>query len=219
MAGRKSARALATFLLLAAASSESRRYEPTWASLDTRPLPQWWADAKIGIFVHFSLFSVPSFHGEWFIYDWLTARDPDVVAFMQATEKPGFAYANYASRFTAELFNATEWLELFKASGARYVVPTLKHHDAFAMWPSPYSPNFNAQDVGPKQDIIGALANATRAAGLKFGAYHSLFEFYNPLYLRDKANNWTTDAFVATKTGPELYDLVCVSLRGSTPGS
>jgi alpha-L-fucosidase len=63
-------------------------------------------------------------------------------------------------------------------------------------------------DCGPKQDIIGALANATGAAGLRFGAYHSLFEFFNPLYLKDKANNWATDTFVTQKTGPELYDLV-----------
>lgn len=184
------------------------RYAPTWDSLDTRPLPQWWADAKVGIFIHWSLFSVPSFHGEWFVYDWLSAKDPDVVSFVEKTQNPNFSYANYASRFTGELFNASDWVALFKASGARYVVPTTKHHDAFCMWPSPFSPNFNAVDVGPKLDVIGSLANATRAAGLRFGAYHSLFEFYNPLYLRDKASNWTTNTFVTSKTLPELYDIV-----------
>jgi alpha-L-fucosidase len=195
-------------LLLLLAPPAASRYSPTWESLDSRPLPSWWADAKVGIFIHWSLFSVPSFHGEWFVYDWLTAKDADVVAFMAKTEKPGFSYANFAARFTGELFNATDWVALFKASGARYVVPTTKHHDAFAMWPSPFSPNFNSVDVGPQLDVVGALANATRAAGLRFGAYHSLFEFYNPLYLRDRANNWETNAFVTTKTGPELYDLV-----------
>ena len=167
------------FMLFRVVSPTASRYAPTWDSLDTRPLPQWWADAKVGIFIHWSLFSVPSFHGEWFVYDWLSAKDPDVVSFVEKTQNPTFSYANYASRFTGELFNASDWVALFKASGARYVVPTTKHHDAFCMWPSPFSPNFNSVDVGPKLDVIGSLANATRAAGLKFGAYHSLFEFYS----------------------------------------
>ena len=184
------------------------RFAPTWESLDSRVNPTWYSDAKVGIFIHFSLFSVPSFHGEWFVYDWLGAKDQDVVDFVAQTEAPSFAYGDYAPRFTAEFFNATTWLALFKASGARYVVPTTKHHDGFAMWPSATSFNFNCLAVGPKRDVIGELAKATRAAGLRFGAYHSLFEFYNPLYLSDKANNWTTQVFVAEKVLPEMRDLV-----------
>jgi alpha-L-fucosidase len=76
------------------------------------------------------------------------------------------------------------------------------------MWPSPTSSSWNSVDLGPKRDIIGEIANATRAAGLTFGVYHSLFEWYNSLYLQDKALNWTTQDFVTMKTMPELYDLV-----------
>lgn len=191
-----------------AARDERVRYDPTWASLDARPLPSWWSDAKIGIFIHFGVFSVPSFHGEWFWDDWLTAKDPDVVAFVAETEAPGFAYPDYASRFDATFFNATQWAQLFAASGARYVVPTSKHHEGFCLWPSATSPQWNSVDVGPRRDVIGELANATRAAGMKFGLYHSLFEWYNPLYDADRAANWTTRSFVLEKTMPELYDLV-----------
>ena len=76
------------------------------------------------------------------------------------------------------------------------------------MWPSPTSSSWNSVDSGPKRDIIGEIANATRAAGLTFGVYHSLFEWFNRLYLQDKASNWTTQDFVTQKTMPELYDLV-----------
>jgi len=78
----------------------------------------------------------------------------------------------------------------------------------FCNWPSATSFNWNSVDVGPHRDIIGEIANATRAAGLHFGAYHSLFEWFNPLYDADRASNWSTNSFVTGKTMPELYDLV-----------
>jgi len=115
--------------LLAPRAARAARYDPTWASLDTRPLPQWYSDAKVGIFIHFGVFSVPSFHGEWFWSDLISAKDADVVAFVAETEAPGFTYPEYAARFDATFFNATQWLDLFKSSGAKYVVPTTKHHE------------------------------------------------------------------------------------------
>ena len=63
-------------------SCVSGRYAPTWESLDARPMPQWYLDDKIGIFIHMGVFSVPSFHGEWFWDDWLTQKLPDVVDFV-----------------------------------------------------------------------------------------------------------------------------------------
>ena len=96
---------------------------------------------------------------------------------MQQNQAPSFVYADFAPQFTAEFFNATQWVELFKASGARYVIPTSKHHEGYCMWPSPTSASWNSVDCGPKRDIIGEIANATREAGLTFGVYHSLFEW------------------------------------------
>jgi len=71
-------------------------------------------------------------HGEWFWSDLVTAKDADVVAFVEATEAPGFTYPSYAPRLTYEFFNASAWVDLFAASGARYVVPTSKHHEGAA---------------------------------------------------------------------------------------
>ncbi len=127
-----------TTLLLSSALS-SARYLPTWDSLDSRPNPSWYDEAKVGIFIHQGVFSVPSFHGEWFWSDLVSAKLPDVVQFVEATEAPGFHYPDYAPRLSYEFFNATEWLELFVASGAKYIVPTTKHHEGFTMSVAPQS--------------------------------------------------------------------------------
>uniref|UniRef100_A0A2C9K1H5 alpha-L-fucosidase n=1 Tax=Biomphalaria glabrata TaxID=6526 RepID=A0A2C9K1H5_BIOGL len=89
-----------------------------------------------------------------------------------------------------------------------YIVFVSKHHEGFTNWPSKYSWTWNSQDLGPNRDIVGELANATKSTGLHFGLYHSLFEWFNPLYLQDKQNSFTTQDFVDRKTLPELYELV-----------
>ncbi|XP_012938975.1 alpha-L-fucosidase isoform X1 [Aplysia californica] len=191
-------------------------YKPTWESLDSRPLPQWYDDAKLGIFVHWGVFSVPSFSlsseefsSEWFWYDWKGWRYPGVVNFMRKNYRPDFTYADFAKAFTAEFFNANEWAKLFQRSGARYLVFVAKHHEGFNNWDSKYSFNWNSVDVGPKRDIVGELMNATRSqTDLKFGIYHSLYEWFNPLYMRDKSHLFLTQDFVEQKTLPELYELV-----------
>ncbi|XP_071107530.1 alpha-L-fucosidase-like [Haliotis cracherodii] len=184
------------------------RYDPTWESLDQRPLPAWYDEAKFGIFLHWGVFSVPSFAGAWFQEFWLNKR-PDVVEFMKKTHRPGFTYADFAAQFTAEFYNPDEWAEIFNASGARYVVLTTKHHEGFCNWPTKYSFNWNAMDVGPRRDLVGDLASSIRKKSiLKFGIYHSLFEFVNPYFKHDQRNKFQTQDFVRFKTMPELYELV-----------
>ena len=99
---------------------EENGYEPNWKSLDSRPLPQWYTDAKVGIFVHWGVFSVPSFKGAWF-WEWWKGENPrqDVVDFMKKNYKPDFTYADFAKQFTATFYNPDHWAEIFKASGAK----------------------------------------------------------------------------------------------------
>ncbi|KAH9508467.1 hypothetical protein Btru_055284 [Bulinus truncatus] len=198
-----------SLLAISVADKDVQRYEPNWQSLDARPLPQWYDEAKIGIFLHWGVFSVPSYVGAWFWWYW-QGNQPSaaVVEFMKQNYPPGFTYADFAPQFTAEFYNPDQWADIFKASGAQYVVLTTKHHEGFCLWPTKYSWNWNSMDVGPKRDLVGDLATALRKKGLKFGAYHSLFEFFNPLFLEDQANNFKTQEFVRTKTMPELYELV-----------
>ncbi|XP_012279238.1 alpha-L-fucosidase isoform X2 [Orussus abietinus] len=183
-------------------------YKPTWKSLDTRPIPDWYDNAKFGIFIHWGVFSVPSFGSEWFWNYWRENGTTKYSDFMKKQYASGFTYQEFAPLFTAELFNASEWTELFQASGAKYVVLTSKHHDGFTLWPSKYTYGWNSVDVGPHKDLVGELAETIRnESSIKFGLYHSMYEWYHPFYLADKENNFTTNVFATQKSIPELYRL------------
>ena len=191
---------------------------PSWEELDARPLPKWYDDAKFGIFIHWGLFSVPSFGSEWFLYYWKN-NYTDYSEFIRRTERPNFSYADYAERFTADLYKPKEWVKLFVESGAQYVVLTSKHHDGFCNWNTsksvPTAYQWNSLDVGPRRDLVGELATALQnvtspytSKPLQLGLYHSLLEWFNPLYLRDRENNYQTNDFVRMKIQLELVDLV-----------
>ena len=111
-----------TVVVLACVQSVSlsyARYEPNWPSIDSRPLPPWYDEAKIGIFLHWGVFSVPSFGSEWFWWYWKGTKNPDFVNFMNKNFPPGFSYADFAPMFKAEFYDPNQWADLFQASGAR----------------------------------------------------------------------------------------------------
>ncbi|XP_046357814.2 alpha-L-fucosidase-like [Haliotis rufescens] len=187
----------------------SKRYEPNWDSLDTRPLPSWYDEAKLGIFIHWGVFSVPSYSSEWFWWNWKGQPLPAISFFMQENYPPDFTYADFAREFTAEFYNPEEWASIFEEAGAKYVVFVSKHHEGFCNWPCKTSFNWNSKAVGPNRDLVGELASAIKSkTSMKFGVYHTLFEWFNPLFLQDKANNFTTQSFVFNRSLPELYELV-----------
>ncbi|CAF0776283.1 unnamed protein product [Didymodactylos carnosus] len=188
----------------------SKRQIPMLFVRDKHPLPQWYDDAKIGIFIHWGVFSVPSFVSEWFEWYWKGTQPVQaVVDFINKNYPPDWTYADFANQFHAEFFEPDEWADLFANSGSKYVVLTSKHHEGFTLWPSKYSWNWNAMDVGPHRDLLGDLARSIRnRTDLKFGLYHSFFEWFNPLYNEDAKNQFQTSKFVQQKTLPELYELV-----------
>ena len=118
---------------LCATVAETKRYEANWHSIDSRPLPAWYDKAKIGIFLHWGVYSVHSFGSEWFWSRWKGSinktKQVRYEEFMRKNYPPNFTYADFAPMFTAEFFNPEEWAELFKKSGAKYVVLTSKHHE------------------------------------------------------------------------------------------
>ncbi|XP_054732680.1 putative alpha-L-fucosidase [Anastrepha obliqua] len=207
MASRLLSVSLVCLMVINTAASE--RYEPKWDSLDKRPLPSWYDEAKIGIFIHWGVYSVPSFGSEWFWEDWLNLQYPNYLTFMKSNYKPNFSYQEFAHEFTADLFNATKWALLFRDSGARYVVLTSKHHDGYTLWPSTASFSWNSMDIGPKRDIIRELSTAIRKeTSLKFGLYYSLFEWFNRLYIKDKLHIFLEQDYVNRKMRPEQIELV-----------
>ncbi|XP_051170480.1 alpha-L-fucosidase-like [Leptopilina boulardi] len=183
-------------------------FQPQWDSLDKRTLPSWYDDAKFGIMVHWGVYSVPSIRSEWFWKSWKNGNS-FLNKFMKHNYPPNFTYQDFARDFTGEFFDPVKWSQLFRDSGAKYVVLTSKHHDGYALWPSNYSYSWNSVDVGPHRDIIGELSNAIRTrTNLTFGLYYSLLEWFHPLYLEDKRNNFSTHKFVCNKVIPQLKELV-----------
>nr|CAG4651697.1 EOG090X03KG [Triops cancriformis] len=130
-----------------------KSYEPNWESLDTRPLPSWYDQAKFGIFIHWGVFSVPAFGSEWFWSNWQSGA-PSYVEFMTKNYPPRFTYADFAPQFTAEFYDPKEWAQIFNKSGAQYIVLTSKHHEGYTLWPSKYSWNWNAMDVDTYQPEV-----------------------------------------------------------------
>lgn len=116
-------------------------FDPTWDSLDKRIAPDWFDKAKIGIFMHWGVYSVPAVCTEWFWVYW-KINQKECVDYMEKNYPPGFSYQDFGPLFTAEFFNATDWAKLFQKAGAKYVVLTTKHHDGFTLFPSRLVKNY-----------------------------------------------------------------------------
>ena len=97
------------------------QYQPTWDSLNSRPLPKWYDQSKFGIFLHWGVYSVPSLVSEWFWDDWKVRNVTTVIEYMKKNYPQGFGYPDFAPMFKAELFNPKAWVELFQKAGARFV--------------------------------------------------------------------------------------------------
>jgi alpha-L-fucosidase len=216
-------RRISSLFLLGVAVLAAQRYQPTWESVDKRPIPSWFTDAKFGIFIHWGVYSVPAYapvlpgklaYAEWYWHAITEGQKPgaDPVdagswAFHQRVYGADFPYQNFAPMFRAELFDPAHWADVFQRSGAKYVALTSKHHEGFALWPSreasaTWGRPWNSVEIGPHRDLAGDLAAAVRAKGLKMGFYYSLYEWYNPLWLSDKAR------YVRDHMTPQFKDLV-----------
>ena len=170
-------------------------FEPTLTSLNTHAVPQWYEDAKFGIFIHWGLFSIPAFaarsgsisdafrnnydiavaqtpYCEWY-WNAIKVAESDSAKFHAEVYKNA-PYENFRAPFLNGLaqWRPDDWAALFAAAGARYVVLVTKHHDGFCLWPSAVG-NPHQQDWTSPRDIVGELAAAVRAQGMKFGVYYS----------------------------------------------
>ncbi len=144
-------------------------FTPDWNSLKSFNVPRWYQDGKFGIFIHWGLYCVPAFANEWYPRNMYRPTEP-AYAFHRAVYGPQdrFGYKDFIPQFKAEHFDPAAWTDMFKRAGARFVVPVAEHHDGFAMYDCSYS-RWTAAQMGPKRDIVGELAAATRAAGMVFG--------------------------------------------------
>ena len=144
-------------------------YRADWESLKSYEAPEWYKDAKFGIFIHWGAYSVPAFGSEWYPRMMYVAGSPEYRHHIETYGKQDkFGYKDLIPMFKAEHFDPAAWAELFKKAGAKYVVPVAEHHDGFAMYDSGLS-DWTVAKMGPHRDTTGELAKAVRAAGLHFG--------------------------------------------------
>ena len=163
-------------------------YENNWTSLNARPVPAWFGDAKFGIFIHWGLYSVPAYtkkgdYAEWYGMQ-LGGEDRTVPDFHRRVYG-GRQYADFVGDFKAELFDADQWADLFQKAGAKYINFVSKHHDGFCMFKSDFAPFWNSVEVGPHRDFCAELKQALAKTDVRFGVYHSVYEWWHPLYLKD----------------------------------
>jgi alpha-L-fucosidase len=157
--------------LLADVDKEARLgpFQADWESLKKYKVPQWYEDAKFGIFIHWGVYSVPAFGNEWYPRNMYQQGTPE---FKHQVETYGpqtkFGYKDFIPLFTAGQFNPAEWANLFRKAGAKYVVQVAEHHDGFPMYESSLT-DWCAGKMGPKRDLVAELSKAVRAAGLHYG--------------------------------------------------
>ncbi|MEP7251523.1 MAG: alpha-L-fucosidase [Ginsengibacter sp.] len=201
---------IALLTLLFVNTAFGQKYDSTWESLDSRKVPEWFTDAKFGIFIHWGVYSVPAWAPKGNYAEWYQHALHDSASKTLEYHKKTYgdmSYYKFGDMFKAELFNPDEWAQLFEKSGAKYIVLTSKHHDGFCLWPSKEADRewgfpWNAVEVGPKRDLLGDLFKAVRKTSVHPGMYYSLYEWYDPLWLADK------NKFVAEHTWPQMKDLI-----------
>lgn len=159
-------------------ANQAGQFDADWESLAQHEIPQWFKDAKLGIYAHWGVYSVPAFGNEWYPRHMYREGSPTFKHHKQKYGGPGeFGYKDFIPKFTAEKFDAEAWAELYARAGAKFAGPVAEHHDGFSMWDSRVN-RWNAADKGPKRDITGELVEALRKRDIKVvTSFHHGFNF------------------------------------------
>jgi alpha-L-fucosidase len=166
------------------AQTQKQDFQPTFASLKkSTPVPEWFKDAKFGIYFHWGVYSVPAFANEWYPRTmYLTGTTENKHHTLTYGDVSGWPYNNFITgakdkhgnfvQFAPKIkseggkFDPEEWAQLFADAGAKFAGPVAEHHDGFSMWASKVNP-WNAKDTGPGMDLVGLLANSIRKKNMK----------------------------------------------------
>ena len=157
---------------------EKGRYKADWESLSGHKTPDWYYKGKLGIFIHWGIYSVPAAFNEWYPRGmYIEGTDEYKYHIEHFGNHKNFGYKDFIPDFKAEKFNAEEWISLFKEAGAAFVTPVAEHHDGFAMYDTEFN-RWNAKLMGPCRDVVGELKEACEKEGLTFCASNHRAEHY-----------------------------------------
>ncbi len=180
---------------------EKGPFSDNWESLAGYRTPDWYDKMRFGIFIHYGVFTVPAYDNEWYSRN---MYEKDSTAYKHHIETYGkhtdFGYKDFIPMFKAENFDSDRWTEIFKKTGAQYVVPVAEHHDGFQMYDSELS-SYNAADMGPCRNILGELKNSIEKAGLVFGTSSHRIEHF---FFQGGGRNFESDINREFERG-ELY--------------
>ncbi len=158
--------------------NENGKYRADWASLSRHKTPDWYMNAKLGVFIHWGVYSVPGYGNEWYSRN-MYCKDSREFEYHRKTygEQSVFGYKDFIPMFKAEKFNSAEWVSLFKKSGIKYVMPVAEHHDGFAMYDTDFN-RWNSKEMGPCRDVVGELKAECNNQGLTLCASSHRAEHY-----------------------------------------
>lgn len=152
---------------------EQGPFSPTWESLRTYQCPDWFRDAKLGIWAHWGPQCVPMY-GDWYARHMYCEGHAQYLHHWRKWGHPSkHGFKDVAALWKAEKWDPEALMDLYKAAGAKYFVAQAVHHDNFDNWNSAHNP-FNATKVGPMKDIVGLWQKAAKRRGMKFGASEHL---------------------------------------------
>lgn len=165
-------------------NAESGNFKPTWESLDTHKVPEWYEDAKFGMFVDWGLYSIPAYapsgYPDWYLW----RMNTDTKEYHNKFWGEDFKADDFIPLFTGEDFNADHLANVAKSAGMKYVVPFLKHHDGYSLWNSSFTLR-NSVEMGPKRDIAKEWMDALKKNNLKYGFYYSIDDWNYPMIGKD----------------------------------
>ena len=180
-------------------------YSATWESLCSHKTPEWYYRGKLGIFVHWGVYSVPGFGNEWYSRN---MYNPHRREYHHHREHWGdqktFGYKDFIPLFRGEQFDPGQWAQIFRNAGARYVVPVAEHHDGFAMYDTEFN-RWNSVNMGPKTDVMGGLKAACEEAGLRFCASSHRAEHYFFMNLGHTCDSDIRDEDCSDFYGPAVF--------------
>lgn len=207
---KKNSKFLLSCILFIIASTQvfSQKFQPDWENLKKhKAVPGWFADAKLGVYFHWGIYSIPASGGEWYAR-WMYV--PDRVGWGSEIYKnhrkeygANFQYHDFIPQWRANKFSAKEWVDMFEGMGAKFIGSVAEHHDGFSLWDSKVN-EWNSVDMSPHLNMVKAISEETKKRGLKFMA--TFHHGFNMMFYPKKENSFSlpVSRHIIAQENPEV---------------